>query len=284
MSPKRRQPARAAERSPGTERPDSLAMSRARFGYLAPAPPRAIAHRGGSAEWTENTMGAFDGAVQLGFDYLELDVRTTRDGVLVVFHDDSLQRLSGRSESVEDCDFVEVATFRVGETKEPIARLDDVLSTFPATKIHLDVKDASSVDGLCELLLKRDEPERFCVACFAPRPLARLRAQLGDGYLTNLSVPEIGRLRAAAAGIPCGTIPGGVASVPPRNGRFRVTTEKFVNAAHQRGIEVHVWTIDDPEEMSELLDLGVDAIMTDRPSVLKDVLIARGEWSSGRGA
>jgi len=284
MRPKRSQSdSQTATSAPGADvtggSPGRLSASRERFGYLGACPPRAIAHRGGSLEWTENTMAAFQGAWDLGFTYFELDVRATADGVLVVFHDDSMERLAGRPEAVEECTIEQLAEVRLGAANAAIPTLEEVLTTFPDVRIHLDVKDASSIDPLCNLLTRLDDPGRFCVACFAPRPLARIRAQLGEGYLTNLSIPEMGRLRSASFGLPSGPIKGFVASVPPKNGRLRVVDRRFVDAAHERGIEVHVWTIDDSSQMEELLDFGVDAIMTDRPTVLKELLVKRGAWN-----
>jgi glycerophosphoryl diester phosphodiesterase len=105
--------------------------------------------------------------------------------------------------------------------------------------------------------------------------LIRLRAALGPRVCTGLGPAQIAALRflgRTAGG-------GGAAQVPVRQGRLTLVDERFVRGAHRRGIQVHVWTIDDADEMRRLLDVGIDGLMTDRPAVLRDVLVERGEWT-----
>jgi glycerophosphoryl diester phosphodiesterase len=116
------------------------------------------------------------------------------------------------------------------------------------------------------------------VGSFSDRRLATLRGRLGTDLCTSLGPRGLARLRGASYRLPAGSFAAGCAQVP-RLVRGRVLVdERFVSTAHEQGLQVHVWTIDDPDTMSELLDLGVDGIMTDRPAVLRGVLEGRGEW------
>jgi glycerophosphoryl diester phosphodiesterase len=161
---------------------------------------------------------------------------------------------------------------------EPIPRLDDLLDAWPDLRINIDPKHDSAVDALAEVLSRTGAVERVCIGSFSDRRIARLRHLLGPRLCTSLGPRAVARLEGAGLHVPVGTIEGGCVQVPPTQGRIALVTERFVRTAHGRGLAVHVWTIDEPDEMRRLLDLGVDGIMTDRPGVLKDVLVERGQW------
>jgi glycerophosphoryl diester phosphodiesterase len=240
--------------------------------------PIPFAHRGGASEAPENTMPAFEHAVRLGYRYLETDVHLTADGVLVAFHDDRLDRVTDRSGVIADLPWAEVRQARV-DGREPIPLFEDLLGAFPEARINVDPKHDASAEPLAEAIRSAGAVDRICVGAFSDRRLERVRALTGPGLCTSMGPREVARLVSATRGGPGG---GGLSSpcaqVPPRQGRVPLVTERFVQGAHRRGIQVHVWTVDDGAEMARLLDLGVDGIMTDRPQVLKDLLVARGQW------
>jgi glycerophosphoryl diester phosphodiesterase len=245
-----------------------------RHPYLDVETPIAFAHRGGLSAHPENTLPAFEHAVDLGYRYLETDVHATADGVLVAFHDEDLRRTCGIDGEIGDLSWSEVSAARV-DGVAPIPRMGELLMRFPAARFNIDAKSDAAVDGLADLIDRTGTLDRVCAASFSRRRLARLRRRLGPGLLTNLVSIEIGLLSIT------GWLPGGterVAQVPPATNSYTLVTRRFVAAAHRRGIPVHVWTIDDPDEMHRLLDLGVDGIMTDRPEVLRDVYAERGIW------
>lgn len=223
-------------------------------------------------------MPAFEGAVALGYRYLETDVHATRDGVLMAFHDDRLDRVTDRTGRIADLPFAEVARARV-DGREPIPTFADLLDAFPDTRINVDPKDDAAVEPLVKLLRARDELDRLCFGAFSDRRLARLRALLGPRLCTSLGPAGVARLRGHALGIPGGRFSSRCVQVPVSAGRVTIVDERIVEAAHQRGMQVHVWTIDDPEEMVRLVDMGVDGIMTDRPALLRQVLEERGLWA-----
>lgn len=249
----------------------------ARHPFLDHPGPLPFAHRGGAGAWPENTMPAFEGAVALGYRYLETDVHVTSDGVLLAFHDESLDRVTDRTGLIRELPYAEVAAARV-DGREPIVRFEDLLGAWPDVRINIDPKHDGAVDALADVLRRAGALDRVCVGSFSDRRIARLRSLLGGGLCTSLGPKGVARLRAASYGLPAGRFPSPCVQVPPGRGSVTLVDERFVRTAHHRGIQVHVWTIDDAGEMHRLLDLGVDGIMTDQPAVLREVLEERGAW------
>lgn len=240
--------------------------------YLDWPTPLAVAHRGGAGDFPENTMPAFQSSIDLGYRYLETDAQVTADGVVMAFHDDDLARTCGRPGHISELSADDVATARV-HGSEPIPLLEDLLTTFSDARFNIDCKTDAGVEPVVRLLTRLDVLDRVCVAAFSDKRIQRLRGALGTGACTALGQGEIARLKLR------GSAPAGqAAQVPVRAGRVTVVTPRFLRRAAKAGIAVHVWTIDEADEMRRLLDMGVDGIMTDHPTVLKDVLAARGEW------
>ncbi len=222
-------------------------------------------------------MRAFENAVNLGYRYVETDVHTTADGVLVAFHDDSLDRVTDQRGKICDLKWSEVGTARVAG--EGIPLLEDILAAWPDVRVNIDPKHDASVGPLVDVIDRCQAHDRVCVAAFSDRRLARFRALTDGRVCTALGPRDIARLRARSYRVPLGRFAAACTQVPVRRGRWLVTDHRYVAAAHKSGLPVHVWTIDDAAEMERLLDMGVDGIMTDRPAVLKKVLKARGLWS-----
>jgi glycerophosphoryl diester phosphodiesterase len=249
-----------------------MSTNQARHPFLDHDGPIPFAHRGGALDQPENTLVAFQGAVDLGYRYLETDVHATSDGVLVAFHDDDLSRTCGRPGKISELPWSEVQTARV-DGKEPIPLLTDLFDAFPEARINIDCKSDAAVDPLIGILRRTDSLDRVCVGAFSDRRLKRIRKALGKGLCSSLAPVEVVRWRLGfpPSGVQC-------AQVPVKYGPIPVSTARTFANAHRHGIAVHVWTVDDEAEMERLLDLGVDGIMTDRPTVLKSVLESRGEW------
>jgi glycerophosphoryl diester phosphodiesterase len=250
-----------------------------RFAYLDAPTPLAFAHRGGAATGDENTVEAFERAVNLGFRYLETDVHATADGVAVAFHDATLTRLTGRPERIDALRWTDLATVRVGGAAA-IPRLDEILAGWPAIRFNIDVKADAGVEPAVDTMRRANAQNRVLLASFSDARVTRLRALAGPEVATSLGIRAVVRLRLAsltAARIrrPATAV---AAQVPVRHRRMRVVDRRFVSAAHRLGLQVHVWTVDDPAQINHLLDLGVDGIMTDRPEILRDVLKSRGQW------
>jgi glycerophosphoryl diester phosphodiesterase len=250
----------------------------ARFPFLDWPGPLAFSHQGAHREGGpgENTMGAFEAAVGMGYRYLETDAHATADGVLVAFHDDHLDRLTDRRGKIGDLPWSEVEAAQVrGNDRIPL--LEDLLTAWPDVRVNIDPKHDAAVDPLIELLRRTGTAERVCIGAFSDRRLARIRAGL-PGVCTSMGPRQVARLLATSRGLPAGRFTAACVQVPVRRGRVPLVTDRFLAAAHHRGLQVHVWTVNDADEMHRLLDLGVDGIMTDRPDVLKKVLVERDAW------
>ncbi|MGP5726624.1 glycerophosphodiester phosphodiesterase [Arthrobacter rhombi] len=241
----------------------------------------AFAHRGESLDGGENTMEAFGAAIDRGFGYLELDVHTTRDGVVVVFHDEELDRVSDGTGAIADHDYAELAAVRVSGRRIP--RFEEVLAAWPDARLNVDIKDEASVAPFANLINKYAAHDRVLVASFSDarrhRVLRLLEAPTASspGLVTIVlavllsKVGSFALLRRRLRGI-------AALQVPERQGPLRVITPRFLAQAHRAGIHVHVWVVNDRQDMDRLLDLGVDGVMTDRADVLAAVMNARGLW------
>jgi glycerophosphoryl diester phosphodiesterase len=248
--------------------------------------PIPFAHRGGAETHPENTMVAFAAAVDLGYRYLETDVHLTADGILIAFHDDRLDRVTDRRGVVAELPWSEVRRARVDGT-EPIVEFADILATFPEARISVDPKHDGAVPALIKAIRAAGATERVCVGSFSDRRLAAVRDGLGVGGCTSLGPREITALLFGAWG--AGPFlselrrrPGRCVQVPLRWRGLTLLGPRLIATAHVLGLPVHAWTVNDASEMARLLDLGVDGLMSDRPSVLRDVLVARRQWHAAR--
>ena len=245
----------------------------------------AFAHRGGAyhpdIEGLENTMAAFQHAVDLGYDYLETDVHVTRDGVLLAFHDRVLDRVSDRCGEIAGLTHAEVREALIGG-RERVPTLGELFDAFPAARFNIDIKSEGAVRALAAFVVERAVHDRVLVGSFSPRRLRTFRRLAGDRVPTSAHPGEIIAFRLSPSGRLADRLTRGrvaALQVPHRRGRLVVATPGFVRRAHAAGKHVHVWTIDDAEEMVELLDRGVDGLMTDRTDILRSVLTERGQWS-----
>ncbi|HEX5742250.1 MAG TPA: glycerophosphodiester phosphodiesterase family protein [Pilimelia sp.] len=242
-------------------------------GFLDGGWPLAFAHRGGAASARaagvpENSLAAFGLAVAAGYRFVETDVHATADGVPVVVHDATLARVAG-------------VRGRVGG--EPVVpALGEVLEAFPAVRFNVDVKSWPAVGPAVEAVRAAGAQGRVLWASFSDARLAAVRAAAGADAVTSLGARSVGRLWAAARGCGGGSVrlPAAAvaAQVPVSYLAVPVAGRRFVEVAHRCGLQVHVWTVDDPAVMVRLLGWGVDGIMTDRLEVLRAVLQRRGLW------
>jgi glycerophosphoryl diester phosphodiesterase len=254
-----------------------------------PAGPIGMAHRGFSREGLENSMAAFRAAVELGYRHLETDVHTTSDGVLVLFHDDTLDRVTDGRGRISELTAAEVATARIGG-REPVPLFDELLTAFPDVRLNLDVKDWNSVQSLAAGIERHGAHDRVLVASFSDRrrravlkllsrPVASSAGRVTISLFVLLGpVLPVSLLRVVMRGLLRDVQ---ALQVPVRYGAVRVVTPASVRRAHTLGLVVHVWTINEPAEMHRLLDLGVDGIVTDRADLLTQVLQERGGPAEG---
>jgi len=256
------------------------------YAYLDHPGPLAFAHRGGTGlagnSGLENTMAAFQAAVDLGYAYLETDVHVTADGAVVAFHDASLDRTTGTEGRIAELTYADLRS-RLIRGRETIPLLEDVLQTWPHARVNIDVKVRGAIDPVVRVVRRNGAESRVCFASFSERRIRRVRRLLGPQVATAYGPLGVAALRTLpldglrrqllSAPVPC-------LQVPWRARRFEVVTPAFVQRAHALGKHVHVWTIDDPDDIRTLLDRGVDGIISDRIDVLRDVLLERGQWKA----
>jgi len=239
--------------------------------------PRVLAHRGLAIEAPENTMLAFAKAIAVGARYIETDVHASHDGVAVVAHDEDLARVAGRSVRVDQLTMPELRRVELGEG-QGFSSLAEVLDAFPETRFNIDIKSAAAVQPAVDAIRKADAIERVLVTSFSEQRRRSALAALPE-VVTSASAR---RFVAALVSGKLGFSPAvrrslrGLAAVqvPERALGMRVTTARMLRRLRAAGVEVHVWTVNDPVRMRELLALGVDGIVTDRVDLALDVVRA----------
>ena len=245
--------------------------------------PIAFAHRGGASDAPENTMPAFAKAIELGYTYLETDVHATRDGVLLAFHDDDLLRTCGVAGKISELDYSEVRNARVNGT-ERIPLLQDIFDAWPQARINIDCKSDAALQPLIDALRAPQVLNKVCVGSFSDKRLSVLRETFGPSLCSSLGPKQVALLRIRSWIGVVKPFEGALAAqIPLKQGPITLTDKRLVDDAHSAGLQVHVWTIDEPDEMEHLLELGVDGIMTDRPLVLKQILQKKDLWYSPIG-
>ncbi|WP_394551872.1 glycerophosphodiester phosphodiesterase family protein [Agromyces sp. MMS24-JH15] len=251
-------------------------------GWFSPAVPRVLAHRGLATDAPENTMPAFRAAVAAGARYLETDVHRSRDDVAIVSHDPTLARVGSRPERIGELTAAELAEVDLGGAGLPT--LAEVLAAFPGIRCNVDVKEEAAVGPTVEAIRAADAVDRVLLTSFSDSRRRRL-ARLLPGVAT--SVGSAGVVRAVVAA-PLGArgirwaIRGARAlQVPERSGILRIVSPRLIAAAHAAGVEVHVWTVNDPDDMRRLLALGVDGLVTDRCDVALALIDDAGSAAGG---
>ncbi|MFI9346107.1 glycerophosphodiester phosphodiesterase [Streptomyces sp. NPDC052773] len=252
--------------------------TRIRHPYLDHPGPIPFAHRGGAADGLENTVLQFRRAVETGYRYIETDVHATRDGKLVAFHDATLDRVTDGAGRIADLPWAEVRQARVAG-REPVPLFEELLETFPEVRWNVDLKAESALHPLLNLIARTDSWDRICVGSFSEARVVRAQRLAGPRLATSYGTRGVLNLRLRSWGVPAALRRSAVAAqVPESQSGIQVVDHRFVRAAHARGLQVHVWTINEPERMHRLLDLGVDGIMTDHIDTLRKVMEDRGLW------
>ncbi|QFP78086.1 glycerophosphodiester phosphodiesterase [Deinococcus sp. AJ005] len=248
-----------------------------------------VAHQGGELLWPSNTMLAFHNAAALGADMLDTDMHATKDGVLVLSHDDTLDRLTNLKGKIEDMTLEQVQAADAGYTLSPdggqtfpfrgqgvrVATLSEMLSGFPKMPLSIEIKQVTPSLGIpfCKALRDAGATARVVVSSFSDVAMGDFRTACPE-VLTSMTEKELRPLvllsKVGLSGL--APVPGKSAQVPMTGGGLTVVTPSFVKAMHRRGVSVQVWTINDEATMRRLIGMGVDGILTDDPVLLKRVL------------
>ncbi len=258
--------------------------------FFKPAVPRVFGHRGSAGTHPENTLESFRAAARLGLNYLEFDIHMTRDGEVVVSHDDYLERTCGRAGVIREMTYAELAaadagrTFTLDGANFPfrdkgirVPRLAEVLAAFPKLRMIVEVKQIapSVVAPMLDVIDRAGMRRSVLVASEHQEPLDEVR-QLAPDIPTNFSYLESGLFIQAMGTRDAGYRPPGDAVQIPRSYEsWQLVTPESVEFAHRVGVEMHVWTVNEEAEMGELLDLGVDGLISDYPERALDLVRRR---------
>lgn len=256
-----------------------------------------FAHRGGAALRPENTLEAFQNGLAAGCGWIETDVHMTRDGEIVTFHDHDLRRTTNGRGRIRDLSLAELRQLDAGYNFSPDGRsfpyrnqgitvptLAEVVELDPSARINVEIKQAqpSMVAALWRFIEQRGLHDRLLVASANAALVGEFRRLARGTVATSAGKTEILRFwLAARAGLSALApilvpIEYDALQVPIGFAGLEIVTPAFIDAAHRRGLQVHVWTIDEPAQMRRLLDLGVDGIMTDHPERLVELVRERG--------
>ena len=257
--------------------------------FVASQTPLVIAHQGGEQIWPSNTMYAFERAIELGVDVLEMDVHSTRDGTIILMHDDTVDRTTDGSGAIAELTFSDIqaldagaywteddgASFPFAGLGITVPTLEAMFQRFPDIPMNIELKPAETDTALavCDLIRQYGKEDDVLIASFHPTAMNAFRAACPD-VATSSNENEI-RIFFGLNTVFLGAAysPASHAfQVPEYSGDIHVLTPRFVNGAKQHNIAVHVWTINDPVDMERFIALGVDGIITDRPDLLMALL------------
>jgi glycerophosphoryl diester phosphodiesterase len=265
-----------------------------RHPFFAIPTPIAIGHRGSSGEAPENTLPAFARALAQGAAILETDVHATRDGVVVVYHDERVERTTDGEGAIAELRYGELRALDAGYRFSPdggrsfpfrgrgvaIATLAEALAAFPGARFNVEVKrdDPALVDGTIRAVAEADRAALTLLTAGEDAAMARLRRRLAETGLrpaVGASAGDVvGFVRAAAEGGEPPPEPMAL-QVPVEFAGRPLVTRALVEFAHRHDVQVHVWTVNEPAEMHRLLDLGVDGLVSDYPARVCEVVEAR---------
>ncbi|MFB2582681.1 glycerophosphodiester phosphodiesterase family protein [Herbiconiux sp. P15] len=250
--------------------------SEPRSPWFAPERPRILAHRGLAQGVPENTLAAFAKAIEAGASYIETDVNATADGIAVAAHDPTLDRVAGRPDRIADLTLAELRAIDLGGG-ERFATLAEVLAAHPETRFNIDIKAADASAPAAAAILAAGAADRVLLTSFST---ARRRAAVDLLESRVAASGSAGEFVPALIAVKLGLVPLArlllrrvdAVQVPQRIWRMRTTTPRTIRRLHAAGVEVHVWTINEPEVAERLLASGVDGIVTDRVDLMLELV------------
>lgn len=251
--------------------------------------PLVIAHQGGDEVWPGDTLFAYQNAAALGVDVLEMDIHISLDGVLVLMHDEKVDRTTDGTGEIESMTLAELKQLDAGYDWSPdegqtfpfrgqgitVTTLEEVFQAFPEKHMTIEIKksNASMVRPFCELIRKYEMQDKVLVASFYDDKIKEFRAECPEVATSSAKQETTVFVLLSKAFLSGFYSPKFLSlQVPEESGGITVMTEAFVRAAHARGLAVEVWTINDKETMQKLISWGVDGIMTDRPDILMELV------------
>ena len=237
----------------------------------------AFAHRGGNEFAPENSFRAFKSAVDIGYKYLETDVHLTKDGFLIAFHDDTLDRVTDKSGLIRDLTLSEVKKAKIAGTDE-IPLLSELLNSFTDCFFNIDCKVDETVQPLINLINNKDFINRVCIGSFSQKRINFIRKSLGKDVKTSMGPAEVILSKFLSYTSLGYNFKSSYTSIPIKRYGINLLDERNINYLKSNNQKVIAWTINDEDQMKMLINIGVDGIMTDNLTLLKKVLIEESLW------
>ena len=237
----------------------------------------AFAHRGGNDFAPENSYKSFKNAVDMGYRYLETDVHLTKDGYLIAFHDNSLDRVTNKTGLIKDLNLREVKEAKIDGSEE-IPLLSELLDSFSNCFFNSDCKVDETVNPLIRLIKSRSIVERVCIGSFSQKRIDFIRKNLGKSVNTSMGPKEILLAKALSFVSANHCYKSTYASLPIKRYGIRLLNKSYIDYLKANNQKIIAWTINNEDEMRMLIKRGVDGIMTDKISLLKKVLIEENLW------
>ena len=237
----------------------------------------AFAHRGGNEFAPENSFRAFKSAVDIGYKYLETDVHLTKDGFLIAFHDDTLDRVTDKSGLIRDLTLSEIKKAKIAGTDE-IPLLSELLNSFTDCFFNIDCKVDETVQPLINLINNKDFINRVCIGSFSQKRINFIRKSLGKEVKTSMGPAEVILSKFLSYTSLGYNFKSSYTSIPIRRYGINLLDERNINYLKSNNQKVIAWTINDEDQMKMLINIGIDGIMTDNLTLLKKVLIEESLW------
>jgi glycerophosphoryl diester phosphodiesterase len=237
----------------------------------------AFAHRGGNEFAPENSFRAFKSAVDIGYKYLETDVHLTKDGFLIAFHDDTLDRVTDKSGLIRDLTLSEIKKAKIAGTEE-IPLLSELLNSFTDCFFNIDCKVDETVQPLINLINNKDFINRVCIGSFSQKRINFIRKSLGKEVKTSMGPAEVILSKFLSYTSLGYNFKSSYTSIPIRRYGINLLDERNINYLKSNNQKVIAWTINDEDQMKMLINIGIDGIMTDNLTLLKKVLIEESLW------
>ena len=237
----------------------------------------AFAHRGGNESAPENSFLAFKNAVDIGYKYLETDVHLTKDGHLIAFHDNTLDRVTDKNGLIKDLALNEIKKAKING-KEEIPLLSDLLDSFPQCFFNIDCKVNETVQPLINLIRAKSLIDRVCIGSFSQKRINYIRKSLGSSVITSMGPAEVILSKFLSFSSLSYNFSSSYTSIPIERYGVKLLDKRNIDYLKSNNQKVIAWTINNEDEMKMLIKMGVDGIMTDNLSLLKSVLIEENLW------
>lgn len=247
------------------------------WAFLDSPPPIPFAHRGVHLNVPENSSTSFSAAAELGYRYIETDVRSTRDGKVIICHDARARRIAGLSASISALTLAELRSAAAAIEGSDVPLLLDVLKGFPELRFNIDVKDKRAAELVPDIVREVGAQDRVCITSFSATRIRCVRSQFTGTVCTGAAVSEFFRFLVDSGHYMKVPQPA-VLQLPLAVKGIPVVTRKLIDRAHQAGLPVHVWTLNDLSSIRAAIELEVDGIMTDEPVLLRKELMRRHLW------